>query len=106
MATIGFKFGPQVVQSYRRLSYTPWHALAEFVDNSTQAYLNHQEALDPLLAARGESCMSELPMSGRTEGSYGLLTIRPGCLSPSWKKQWRSPVHPPTPQVARDTVLA
>lgn len=38
--------GYEVVRSYKRLSYTPWHALAEFVDNSTQAYANHKDELD------------------------------------------------------------
>jgi hypothetical protein len=53
--TIGLKFGHQVIESYRRLSYTPWHALAEYVDNSTQAYEEHREELDRILAARSES---------------------------------------------------
>lgn len=36
----------EIVRSYKRLSYTHWHALAEFVDNSTQAYLDNKSALD------------------------------------------------------------
>jgi hypothetical protein len=40
-----FKIGPDVISSYRRLSYTAWHALAEFVDNSTQSFANHRDAL-------------------------------------------------------------
>ncbi|MBC6405230.1 MAG: ATP-binding protein [Rhodospirillales bacterium] len=43
-----------VVLSYRRLSYTHWHALAEFVDNSTQAYFNSRDELDPRLKEEGE----------------------------------------------------
>lgn len=39
------QFGSQVVRSYKRLSYTPWHAFAEFVDNSTQAFENHSDEL-------------------------------------------------------------
>lgn len=41
-----FTLGPGSILSYKRLSYTPWHALAEFVDNSTQSYFDNQEALD------------------------------------------------------------
>ena len=37
--------GYDVVRSYKRLSYTPWHALAEFVDNSTQAYMDNSDEL-------------------------------------------------------------
>ena len=34
-----------IIRSYRRLAYSPWHALAEFVDNSTQSYLDNEAAL-------------------------------------------------------------
>jgi hypothetical protein len=44
--TVEFQFGPEVIRSYKRLAYTPWHALAEFVDNSTQSYFNHRTELD------------------------------------------------------------
>ncbi|OZI08255.1 hypothetical protein BWI93_10330 [Siphonobacter sp. BAB-5385] len=40
------QFGSEVILSYQRLSYTPWHALAEFVDNATQAYFSNREVLD------------------------------------------------------------
>lgn len=43
------EFGPQIIQSYRRLSYTEWYALAEFIDNSTEAYFANKEALDEAL---------------------------------------------------------
>jgi hypothetical protein len=41
-----FKFGSTAISAYRRLSYKPWYALAEFVDNSTQSYANNKELLD------------------------------------------------------------
>lgn len=34
-----------VYATYRRLSYRPWFAIAEFVDNSTQNYYDHRRAL-------------------------------------------------------------
>ena len=42
---IKFVVGPEVVGSYRRLSYSPWHAIAEFVDNSTQSFYDNEQAL-------------------------------------------------------------
>jgi hypothetical protein len=42
---IDFEIGLNSISSYRRLAYTPWHAIAEFIDNSTQSYLNHRDAL-------------------------------------------------------------
>lgn len=38
--------GPDAINSYKRLAYTPWHALAEFIDNSTQAYFDNKDLLD------------------------------------------------------------
>lgn len=40
------KLGNNIIASYKRLSYTPWYALAEFIDNSTQAYFNNKDLLD------------------------------------------------------------
>src|SRR5438874_1235595 len=44
------KIGLDAINSYRRLAYTPWHALAEFIDNSTQAYFDNKEVLDKAFA--------------------------------------------------------
>jgi len=49
-----FDLGVSAIRSYKRLSYTPWHAIAEFVDNSTQSYCDHQRELDEALADDGE----------------------------------------------------
>ena len=38
--------GPDAITSYRRLAYSPWHAIAEFVDNSTQSYFDNRKVLD------------------------------------------------------------
>jgi hypothetical protein len=48
------KIGLDAINSYKRLAYTPWHALAEFIDNSTQAYFDNKEALDKVLAKEGD----------------------------------------------------
>ncbi|MBE2200907.1 MAG: ATP-binding protein [Anaerolinea sp.] len=41
-----FQVGNNIIQSYKRLAYTPWHAIAEFVDNSTQSFFNNRTALE------------------------------------------------------------
>lgn len=38
-----------VYATYKRLSYQPWTAIAEFVDNSTQSYFDHQDELKALV---------------------------------------------------------
>lgn len=34
--------GASILNVFSRLSYKPWYAIAEFVDNSTQSYLSHE----------------------------------------------------------------
>lgn len=45
MSEAEFKIGTDVIETYKRLSYTHWHAFAEFVDNATQSYYDNQSAL-------------------------------------------------------------
>lgn len=73
-----FALGPGSIRSYKRLSYTPWHALAEFVDNSTQAYFDNQADLDLALAEEDAKLRVTIAYDG-TEGtieisdnSYGM----------------------------------
>ena len=47
------RIGLDVISSYKRLAYTPWHAMAEFVDNSTQSYFNNEEQLWPPMRKAG-----------------------------------------------------
>ena len=49
-----FKVGPDIIKSYKRLSYSPWHAIAELVDNSTQSYFNNEEELAAKFERNGE----------------------------------------------------
>ncbi len=53
--SIQLQLGLEVIQSYKRLSYTPWHAIAELVDNSTQSYFNNRDALDKSFETNGDS---------------------------------------------------
>lgn len=42
-----------VYATYKRLSYQPWTAIAEFVDNSTQSFYDHKDELMALKYAKG-----------------------------------------------------
>jgi hypothetical protein len=48
------RVGLSAMSAYRRLPYTPWHAIAEFIDNSTQNYLNHRVVLDAAYEEEGD----------------------------------------------------
>src|SRR5262249_1483151 len=54
MQQLTLRIGPDVIGSCKRLAHTPWHALAEFVDNSTQAYFDNRTALDAVFSKSGE----------------------------------------------------
>lgn len=42
-----------VYATYKRLSYQPWTAIAEFVDNSTQSFYDHKDELISLKYSKG-----------------------------------------------------
>ncbi|HEX5714801.1 MAG TPA: ATP-binding protein [Thermoanaerobaculia bacterium] len=65
--------GPEAINSYHRLSYTPWHAIAEFVDNSTQSYFDNQAILDQQLQRDGESFEVSIVYEPDVQG--GLLRV-------------------------------
>ena len=50
MFETSLEIGPLAINAYSRLSYTMWHALAEFIDNSTQSRQNYDHIIDGVLA--------------------------------------------------------
>lgn len=46
--SLKIKIGNETIASYKRLAYTPWHAIAEMIDNSTQSYSNNKDVLDEI----------------------------------------------------------
>ncbi|MEX1026894.1 MAG: ATP-binding protein [Candidatus Paceibacterota bacterium] len=73
-----FTLGHGSIRSYKRLSYTPWHALAEFVDNSTQSYFDHRDELDRAFEIEGTTLRVAIQYDGSAEtleiadNSYGM----------------------------------
>ena len=76
---VQLELGLEVIRSYKRLSYTIWHALAEFVDNSTQSYFNNREALD----AAFEREEVKLEVSIVYDRESGLLRITDNAMGMS-----------------------
>jgi hypothetical protein len=64
------KLGPEIISSYKRLAYQTWYALAEFVDNSTQAYFNNKAALDAVYAQEGTKLTVEITSDQDTHGEF------------------------------------
>src|SRR3989337_1669362 len=67
---MNIELGIEVINSYKRLSYKAWYALAEFVDNSTQAYVDHQGKLDSLYAKNGTSLTVSIESGIDNEGEF------------------------------------
>ena len=72
-ATINIRPAVSVYATYRRLSYTPWHAIAEFVDNSTQNYYDHRGNL--LRAYKQDSNTNGLRVDVSYDSERNTLTI-------------------------------
>lgn len=75
-----FGIGLDAITSYRRLAYTAWHALAEFVDNSTQAYFDNRDELDAAYAEEGESLWVRIVYDAQSE----LLRISDNSIGMSY----------------------
>ena len=79
--SIQLELGLPVIQSYKRLSYTPWHAIAELVDNATQSYFNNQNTLDEALSSAGDSL--GIGIVYEREGA-GLLRVSDNAMGMSY----------------------
>lgn len=66
-----FDIGPQVVSQYKRANYQPWFAVGEFVDNSTQSFLNNRKALEKKYSSRNET----LEVSINYDRTKGVILI-------------------------------
>ena len=79
--SIQLELGLPVIQSYKRLSYTPWHAIAELVDNATQSYFNNQGTLDEAFSSTGEGLC--IGVVYEREGA-GLLRVSDNAMGMSY----------------------
>lgn len=64
------QLGPEIISSYKRLAYKPWYALAEFVDNSTQAYFNNRSKLDRVYDSSGTKLTVEIFTGADARGDF------------------------------------
>ena len=79
--TLELTIGLDAISSYKRLAYTAWHAITEFIDNSTQSYFDHREELDAAFTAQGDSFLVEVTYDPK--GS-GILRIRDNAMGMSY----------------------
>ncbi len=74
--TINVRPPVSVYSTYRRLSYQPWYAIAEFVDNSTQNYYSHKNELLKAFRKDGsKKCVIDIEY----DAQKNRLVIRDNC---------------------------
>lgn len=78
---IKLQIGLDVISSYKRLAYTPWHAIAEFIDNSTQSYFDYKDELNTLYSKEGEGLT--VSVSYDKDRSDGFLRIADNAMGMS-----------------------
>ncbi|WP_433375141.1 ATP-binding protein [Actinoplanes sp. CA-142083] len=66
--SIKLQLGLDVLRSYKRLPYSAWHALGEFVDNSTQSYFNNKAALDKVYKEEGTGLVVSIVYDREDDG--------------------------------------
>ncbi len=93
--------GPDAITSYRRLAYSPWHAIAEFVDNSTQSYFDNRTVLDEHMKKEDDKLLT---VSIVYERQDDLLRVSDNAMGMSFleleqRSMWRD--RQPTPAAAR-----
>ncbi len=68
-----------VYGTYRRLSYKPWFAIAEFIDNSTQSYYDHSMEL------KEDSNFKKMVINIRYDASEKILEITDNAYGMNWE---------------------
>lgn len=82
MKNLALQIGLDAISSYKRLAYTPWHAIAEFVDNSTQSYFNNREVLDAI----ADEDERPLRVSIEYDGGSDLLRVSDNAMGMSYEE--------------------
>ncbi len=70
--TVQVNVGTESIRNYKRLSYSVWYALGEFIDNSTQSYFDHRDELD---AAKSDTSAASLEVRVVYDKDRGLLRV-------------------------------
>jgi hypothetical protein len=83
---IKLQIGLDAISSYRRMAYTAWHAIAEFVDNSTQSYFDHQGEVNPAYVAKNESLLVSIVY----DPEAGVLRISDNAMGMSFEELQRA----------------
>ncbi len=77
-----FQIDSSAILNYKRLDYSFWFAIAEYVDNSTQSYLNNKEKLDKQFTKDNESLEVKIIYDNKQD----TLTIRDNAMGMDYQE--------------------
>ncbi len=77
-----FQIDSSAILNYKRLDYSFWFAIAEYVDNSTQSYLNNKDKLDKQFAKDNESLEVKIIYDNKQD----TLTIRDNAMGMDYEE--------------------
>ena len=93
-SSINIRPGVSILSVLRHLNYKPWYAMAEFVDNALQSYLDNRDALEQI---EGPGFKVEVGISLNTD-DRGSITIRDnaaGIHQMDYERAFRPAAVPP-----------
>lgn len=83
--SLQFKIGLDAITSYKRLAYTAWHAIAEFVDNSTQSYFDYEDELKAAYLKEDDGLHISVTYDRDWDNGQGLLRIADNAMGMSYE---------------------
>lgn len=86
--SLSLEIGLDALNSYRRLAYTPWHAIAEFVDNATQSFFDNRIALSHAYERDRENLEVSIVYDSDEDGSF--LRISDNAMGMSYEELERA----------------
>jgi hypothetical protein len=94
MAKINIRPTSGVYATYKRLSYQPWTAIAEFVDNSTQSFFDHKKKL--IVLPDFKKLHINISYENKPDGN-DILTITDCAFGMEWEDFERAIILDKTP---------
>lgn len=94
VSSVSIRPGVSILSVLRHLNYRPWYAVAEFVDNSLQSYLEHRTALETV-AGSGFRLRVSIELSGADGGRLVVRDNAAGIHERDFPRAFRPAEIPP-----------
>ncbi|MFC3003916.1 ATP-binding protein [Falsiroseomonas tokyonensis] len=92
--SVSIRPGSAILSVLKHLNYKPWHALAEFVDNAVQSYLQNRDALHALHGA-GWKLRVDIDVDASQPARIRVVDNAAGIAAQDFPRAFRPAVVPP-----------